>query len=350
MGDTTRQEKQPVQPTLKRAHDDADERSGKKKQIPYYVTVDEYCVRLNEQIEEYQQGLDVDNADFPWKKEYVSDHMPIMAPFYVNDQQISTVVTWNVLNKKYIRHLQKNENNDNQRLGNHPMADTDPAKQTMRELSIFNLIQQSYKEMPDMVMCLQEVSYELCLHLKTDMQPTHWVLVTRTDKPTAETLFRNCNVVIVPKAHYAFLSRRVVIDAEYVEGALDKSTCDYFTVEHLKHHVRFNILSVHLSWSDPTRFEKKFLGIKTPFPTIIAGDFNKGVRYPVAPMPGHPTGYQHMRVYRSERYQFPNPQLALANQPAFSHVTQFQNAANDTRRMLERFDHIIVLEPSTQRD
>jgi hypothetical protein len=310
-----------------------------QRDLPHYVTSEEYCVRLNDGIVQFLQFVDVDKEDFPWDKTCPSDHTPVMAPFYVGANKISTIMAWNVLNKKFIKHLQKNEKNDNQRLGNHPIANMDPDAQALREQDVVDLIMKSFGKMSDLIICLQEASYDVIAKLRKQMEATHLIVTTRHNRSNGEIPYTNCNAVILPRAHYELLGRETAIGAEMDGAMIDKTVSEYFTLRHTTHSVVFNVLCVHLAWSASTRYEELFLGLKTPYPTIIAGDFNKGVRYPIAP------DKAHMRAYRDERYKFPNPLLAARGSPAFSHVCYYQNVGHDTFRMLERFDHVVFMDP-----
>jgi len=314
-----------------------------QRELPHYVTVEQYCVHLNDSIERFLERVDVDKEDFPWDKACPSDHTPVMAPFYVGPMKVSTIITWNVLNKKFIKHLQKTEKNDNQRLGNHPIANMDPDAQMLREQDVIGLVLGSFRAMSDIIMCLQEASYDVVSKLRKQLDATHLIVTTRHNRSNGEIPYTNCNAVIIPRAHYELLGREPAIGPEMDGDVIDKTVCEYFTLRHTGNSVVFNVLCVHLAWSASAHYEQLFLKLKTPYPTIIAGDFNKGVRYPIAP------DKAHMRVYTNERYRFPNPRVAVYGSPAFSHVTYFQNAGHDTYRMLERFDHVVFMDPSTAR-
>src|ERR1019366_5432791 len=89
------------------------------------------------------------------------------------------VFAWNVLNKKCLKHMQKVDKNDNQRLGNHPIANMDPAAQAAREWNVCTHIKSETGSSPFTIICLQEVSGSLLEMLKRTFDKTHFIEVTR---------------------------------------------------------------------------------------------------------------------------------------------------------------------------
>ena len=306
-----------------------------------YVTCDEYCVRLSDALRMVFPKEDTDEEDFPWAIDELSDHLPISMELKTADFGFKArVVTWNVLNKKYIRHLQPTEKNDNQRLGNHAIANMDPAAQTSREWNVAQRIIAYFDLRESTILCLQEVSASLMEILGRQLGELYSLLVTRTNREKDSDVVTNCNMVIVHKNKYTMNSRIPVIPGEIDEktNIQCRSECDVFQLIHTDSGTVFNVISVHLPWSTDD-YPKMFLDFKTEHKTIIAGDFNRGVRYPIA------KDGMHMRVYSDLRFKFPALKICNTNKgEIFSHVCHLQNVGSHDR-MIERFDHIIIMAP-----
>jgi hypothetical protein len=253
-----------------------------------------------------------------------------------------------VLNQKYIKHLQRAPGNDNQRLGNHHIANLDPEAQKAREKKVHEKINAVCAGDNTTIVCLQEVSGTLLSMLRATLEQTCMILVTRMNNSSPgggdeSIFFDNCNVVIANREQFRLTDQFAVIPAE-IEARTNtqyKSPSECFVFLHLKTGRLFNVLCVHLSWSASVNFVDMFLSVKTSNPTIIAGDFNKGVRYPLTPADGS----MHMRTYSNPRFKFPNPELSLRIHQPSSHVNYYKNAGNDAYYMLDRFDHIIFMDP-----
>ena len=306
-----------------------------KKMIRECVHVDEYCVHLNEKIETYLEDIDVDKDDFPWNKDCPSDHLPVMAM-----TPMGTIVTWNTLNKKFLKHMQATPKNDNQRLGNHPMANMDPAVQAARECKVVDIVVDAFNSQGNIIVCLQEVSFDLFQKLTAKFNDGRYSLIlTRENQPSSGLPFTNCNLIMMARACYSVVGRGAAIPPVIEDGMQHKADCEFFTLQRMIDGVKFNVMSVHLPWGDKVDYPSLLLGLKTELVTVVAGYFNRGVRYPIAP------DRAHMRVYSDDRFVFPNPTLALPPQPPYSHVGYYQNVGNDTYRMLERFDHVMMVLP-----
>lgn len=302
-----------------------------------YVTVDEYCVHLSDVIKSNLRASDYEGENFKWWADALSDHMPIgydilLPPSANATAKMVHVITWNVLNKKYLKHMQPTEKNDNQRLGHHDMANMDPAAQAAREWQVSARIQSMLSSRPGAIMCLQEVSGSLLEILKRTMGKKYTIQVTRISREKEGNGVSNCNVIMAATDVYDFVDRRVLIPAEH-----EKEACEYSILSTYKDNVMFNVASVHLAWSTKVNHAELFLDISTSYPTIIAGDFNRGVRYPIAP------DGMHMRYYHDARFKFPDPEGDRSYTP-HSHVCHFANVGS-ADRMLERFDHVMMIEP-----
>jgi hypothetical protein len=54
----------------------------------------------------------------------------------------------------------------------------------------------------------------------------------------------------------------------------------------------------------------------------------------------------HMQVYSDPRFEFPNPKLFLKAENGYSHVCYYENVGKIASMMLERYDHVILMQPA----
>jgi hypothetical protein len=288
----------------------------------------EYCRVSAEQIEK-APVRDV----FPLDS--LSDHKLVSALVNVNGQLIR-VAAWNVLNKKYAQmHMVKSTHG--QPLHEHEMASRDPQKQRAREQAILDRLDLGINGFD--IICLQEVSADLLGMIQVKFAGDK-VFVDR-DKYNADGSLKDCNVL---------LARQSLIKV------CDKTPFFYEdekTIIHLYHAkikgisgTRFGIVTAHMPWDIKNKFPEVLLAADgRDRPTLVCGDFNCGVRMPVLN-----NGVDHLIKYAHPRFVFPSPAAQIKlHQPhaqrGATHVCCMRNIGNDESRLLDVFDHIVLLMP-----
>jgi hypothetical protein len=307
----------------------------------------EYCEKTNIKIKEIADAMpeDKDNKEFPWNLTHKSDHLPVSVNIPLSlllsnkeekeNKGVIRVTTYNVLNKKYLKYLKEETDNRHQRLHTHPIAVDDKEHQIARERSIIdNVIIPCLLEENNTIVCLQEVSDTFLNYLLLKKPEETHLEITRKNSKTE--VYDNCNVVIYNIKKVNLLNK---------EDLIADDTC-FYTFGVVDTSIIFNIASVHLSWSATKNYGKIFLEntkVKS-YPLIIAGDINKGVRYPISEDGAHLT-----KEYLDERFIFPLPvadEERVIKERPYSHVCHLRNVGGDDyRRMLDKFDHIFIMLP-----
>lgn len=264
-----------------------------------------------------------------WPADAVSDHLPRV---YRSKQGVS-VVTWNVLNQKWMHHI---------------VNDKAESRATSRHFSLYEadarerlgLVLREIGEMCTRghIVCLQEVGDELLAALNQTLEIT-----AKGDGPWALLTTRvhngNCNVVIYYKRAYDLVMRRVLLSAD--PAAKRYTPTDYFVMRRLsttlgENELRFNLANVHLNWKEGAQFVKDCIEVLvggSAFPTIVCGDLNASAR-----MPPNVEG-DHITMYDA----IPGVMFAAPEPPLFlSHVTWLSNAVTADRQC-ELYDHVFVI-------
>lgn len=294
----------------------------------------EYCRVSAEQIEK-ASVRDV----FPLDS--LSDHKLISVLVNIGGR-IVRVAAWNVLNKKYAQmHMVKSTHG--QPLHEHEMASRDPEKQKKREEAILRLLYIGDGANGFDIICLQEVSADLLDAIKVKFAAEK--IFTDREKYNADGSLKDCNVLLVRR------------DFIKIVGKTPFFAEDEKTTIHLFHakipydlsglpSARFGIVTAHMPWDIQNKFPEVLLASDSKgLPTLICGDFNCGVRMPVLN-----NGVDHLIKYAHPRFVFPNPasQIKLHKphaQRGATHVCCMRNIGNDESRLLDVFDHIVLLMP-----
>lgn len=360
-----------------------------------YVTVHEYCNELNPVITEMnkeminkeiekrnkenerrktegEKQLKESDKIFPWI-DSLSDHLPLFLhhtetdPITTNnnnnqqqqnemesDYEGFKFITWNVNNKKYGKWLQKTEKNDEQRLWwIKEIVSTVESDQLLREKIIVEKVIDLIKKHD--VIALQEVSSSL-----NELLTNHTSLIGLIQSRISHSSTRkidNCNLIVYNVNKVKLIEQNILFPAEYNFNS-DKTNSEkpkiVFTAtyvglfENRQTRQRFYFASVHMNYNSPFDYARKIHELERKYPMFIAGDFNKGIRYPITP-PG-----KHMEVYSRDCFRFPSlshcysfsaNSKSIYNFLPYSHVCKFGNVGSEDK-MLDRYDHIIYVTPN----
>lgn len=284
---------------------------------------------------------------FPWPDKMLSDHAFLSETIAIGTTKLR-IGTYNCLNKAYLHHMTADVP-DNQLLQTHPMV---TMNQHAREVATCHMLVGKLADTVDIV-CLQEVSPDLARMLVEHMPPDvkFWVDRVRLHKGrdvgSGDVLeigslldrgdYVNCNIIV-----YNGLTIEIIGSEELwapendANGNVKRSACDGVIVS-TSHDDVFFLVNMHRDYGN--NISDVLLTCKPglKMPTIIAGDMNCGVRIPVTDASNH-----ILTVFESTRFTFANPDNNPAN-PPWSHVTHLSNAKGDMSVMLDRFDHIVVM-------
>jgi hypothetical protein len=284
-----------------------------------------YLKKHNVMMEEYANKKVCDVFE---KESALSDHTMQSSLLYANDITKVSIMWWNILNRKYIKYMEEVESRDNQLLHDHFMASPDEKDQNERENSILLKLKNNMAD----VMCLQEVSMSMYMKLTGISSGKYDIYSSRCSKPDSTGYVGNRNVTIVSREKF---ERTLGSRCFYPEGQFE-STCFIPLTLKGDSEPSFNVLNVHLPWNDGVDYPKLMLAHDFGnIPTVVAGDFNLGVRQDPT------TGKAGMSVYESDRFIF--PALEYLDLP-FSHVCPLKNVKSEAE-MLDKFDHIMIVAP-----
>lgn len=331
---------------------------------------------------------------FPWDPLLTSDHTYTHAIFPVQGV-LMKVGTWNLLNRKYLQHMLKTDEPINQLLHAHKMADNEDVVQRMRESVQLAFISLRLIEDKLDVLCLQEVSSTLAKQIIEKAESlgygvdiSYASLTPNSDgkvcvnPDNVETYIRggfwdNCNLTLyhtkkmgTPVMRFCELGNKVVEHVEYasdstvakraivdkrdttdaaanssspIKGSASLLTfCVQYTHEPDKTAL-INVMNVHYSWGAKTPLHQFLADLMTNWDippkyskslTIVAGDFNCGVRLPV-------TQKNHVNSFSDAQFLFALPEDSNRGR-AHSHVQHRENVKS-ADQMLDRFDHILVM-------
>ncbi len=293
------------------------------------IGCEEYCVSSEKRVERkpYTEVFPLDS---------LSDHKLVAANVSVGNFGVQLrVAAWNVLNEKYAQqHMGQSQHG--QQLHQHSMASKDAAKQKDREKAILDLLDLTPVTGFDII-CLQEVSASLLDMIKTKF-PEKRIVIDR-EKTNGDGSLKDCNVIIARKADVKIYEKVHFFDED------EKTKIHFFRAKiRNQRRTRFNIVTAHMPWDIQNKFPRILLAADTKgAPTLICGDFNCGVRMPVLN-----NGVDHLIKYSDPRFVFPRSTINL-NQPhaqaGATHVCCMRNIAYNPNRMLDVFDHIMILLP-----
>lgn len=305
-----------------------------------FVSNEIYCIETREKIFKHIHNMPPSMSppvNFPWDDTYNSDHLPILGCYMLpNTKKVLKFGTFNVLNRKYIKYMQPEPNN--QLLGQHPMANPSINIQLNREKNIRDQIKMIMEANECDILCLQEVSYTLYQLLKTE-----YAHILKTRLNISSDGFDNCNLIIFNSPCLSCTNNNILIPDEYTDNKTLKiphTMVFTFTYTDPITSVQdiFQVASLHLSYSTTQDYAKIIMSYNNVYPLVLCGDMNRGVKDSADNM--------HMNTYNDPCFMFPNPSSDINKHP-YSHVCHFKNVGGaDYRQMLDKFDHIFIKIPN----
>ncbi len=231
---------------------------------------------------------------------------------------------------------------------------TNEEKQTLREKIIADYVVEMIKKYD--VIALQEVSGSFIEILNANNSTQHPFFkvnlsrISYSDTPLRK--IQNCNMIIHNCDKLKMIDQNVLFPAEYLyENNTTKMTygaTNWILFQHSRTSQRFYFSSVHLNYNSTANYVKMLLEMERKYPMFLAGDFNKGVRFP----PNPPD--KHIQIYSKDCFRFPSISHCYSfsfNLPRvhtflpYSHVCPFCNVESEYK-MLDRYDHIVYVLPN----
>lgn len=287
-----------------------------------FCTAEEFSKKFEDDMEKFHTK----SPNYQWPQNAPSDHVLICGDF-----NGMLIVTYNLLNKKYLHHLQDSPSADrmHQRLQSHDMANPS-FHETRIERHLMHL-----RELMRVaaVICLQEVSLEMYASLIALFKASSTMLVS-CQKNGPE----NLNVTMYDARILELL------DASHPESTNGISQRLHFRDKW--HPCEFYLMNVHVSFGANPILRDQLLefSAQCKLPVVVAGDFNVSSYQP-------PAGKSDnlVSVYGNSRFRF---FCHAYDDPPFSAVQRFENTIEpnrkgsengDVKRMLDRLDHVMLL-------
>lgn len=335
---------------------------NEKTEDPAYLNSKEYCAALGRALSTYLQKEHPANPgeadEFPWPVDALSDHR--IVTMRATDGYPS-LATWNVLNPKYLRHLNFVPSGDHQFLHKHAIANPGIERQCWRMTLIARKVARILQDIP--LIMLQEVSHAQAAMIITQLQlqmyknaekAVRYKVFTTRESPVApedvnatDALYSNCNMYIWNCDRLFMIDSGVFYPATADRGDtrfLVFSTTDPIQTYQSGRH--FAALNVHATYAEAPLLARALLAHEQlkKIMCVVGGDFNLGVR-------ARPEGVgDEMRLQKvfpadEPRFRFPNVR-GMSADVALSHVAKFNNIGRSFEHMAERFDHVVMMLPA----
>jgi hypothetical protein len=298
-----------------------------------------FCTKVNESI---KKELVIDESDendnnmsefwTTWGNKH-SDHMPKTMKLSNGVQ----VVTYNVLNEKYLKYFDK-EDKTNQGLSWCPFAD--PAntedRQNINALVVKNWLTKNY------IVMIQECSESFFMKLLKNIP--EFLMMIEYHMTYVNNSITNFNLTMWRRDSYRLKSMDCLMPGILgKKGFVEEEHVSYYTLQKMNDPtIIFNLANVHVSWLTNQKFCDRYKEVffNSPYPTIIGGDFNASSRLPLN-IEG-----DHISIYDDPKIKLFLPDLSQPSSSAYSHVNCFKNAGSKSK-MLDCYDHIMVIDPNS---
>lgn len=297
------------------------------------LSASKYCKIADNLIYEKNKNIKSDEnneqamSDF-WMKNgnKYSDHIPKMSKL-TNGVK---VVTYNVLNEKYLKYLDKEDKN-NQGLGWSPFATQNGTeeRQEINALVIDEWLNDNY------IVMIQECSEAFFKKMIQNIE-NFWLNIEYHMTYINESM-TNWNMTLWKRRDYRLLAMNILMPAKLnQDNTVNDEQTNYYTFQKVDNpKIIFNLANVHISWMTNKDFLNKYneLFFNNEYPTIIAGDFNASCR-----LPANKEG-DHITIYDNDKIKF---YLPNSDEQIYSHVNLLKNAGS-IERMLDLYDHIMII-------
>ncbi len=244
-----------------------------------------------------------------------SDHIP-KRMILSNDVRI---MTYNVLNDKYLKHFDKDDNT-NQGLGGCEFGATDRA--TINVAMINGWLEKKH------IVLVQECSPSFFKRL-TELIRDFWMTVEYS-WTYVNSDASNWNLTLWKRDAYKLIAQNPLI-------AYEKGDVSYYTLQLVANpSIVFNLANVHVPWEQNNALLErcKELFFNDKYPTIVAGDFNASVRSGVEG--------DHINLYENDKIKFYLQDLSQPSAIPYSSVNNMSNAKTKSK-MLDNLDYLMII-------
>jgi hypothetical protein len=256
-----------------------------------------------------------------WPVDTLSDHLP---QYYVSKTGVK-VVTWNILNQRWMHYILARDPADNRVESKYFSDDEDVVAD--RTVKIVHRIGELFLQ--GHIVCLQEVS-DAVLALIRDMLDKCRPAVTFNVHVSGEGT-DNQTATVFDTSIYTMVTQRLLLPKSDRHEEITYAVMQRMGAD----DVRFNLANVHVNWRTNTSLieacKREFLQ-GSVFPTIVCGDFNTASR-----LPPHGDG-DRLEAYDA----LPGALFAVPRMPGFSHANLLKNAG-DLTRQLDLCDNFLIL-------